>query len=57
VIHLELFGGSECGRKPCWLEGGDEGLRDSTIDLFATNVEAVDPTTLDENRLGRGSTN
>src|SRR5262245_21091010 len=43
---------SECGRKPCWLEGGDEGLRDSIVDLFATDVEAKDPTTLDENLAG-----
>src|SRR5262249_1774436 len=52
VIRLEPFGGSECGRKPCWLEGGDEGLCDSIVDLFATDVEAKDPTTLDENLAG-----
>jgi hypothetical protein len=49
VIGLELFGGSDRGSKPGWFEGGDEGLRDSIVDLFATDVEAVNPTTFDEN--------
>ena len=52
MICLELFGGSDRRCKPGWLERGDEGQCDSIVDLFATDVEAVDPTTLDENLAG-----
>src|SRR6185295_19017701 len=52
VICVELFGGSDRGCKPGWLERSDKGLPDSIVDLFATDVEAVNPTTLDENLAG-----
>src|SRR5271169_538240 len=52
AIGLEPLRGGDSGGELCRLEGGDEGPRDSLVDLDAADIEAIDAAALDQDLAG-----